>query len=307
MNIIAIDIGGTEIKYGLVNEGGEILFSSSLLTEASKGVEQLLEKIYKIVDEIKLKTHIDGIGVSATGQIDGKKGKVVGGTNLIPGWIGTELVKILEEKYKIPAILENDVNCASLGEMWMGAAKNKKNFICLTIGTGIGGGVVLNGELLTGEGSVAAEFGHLQIVKNGKECGCGNRGCYQAYASTTALLNLVEEKIGKRINGKEFFEEIHKNSTPYIEILNEWVDYFTDGLSSLIYIFNPSLVVIGGGISKQGDFLMEIFKKSLEKKVMKNYLDILTLKMAERGNDAGILGASYLLIEKNKKINQKTC
>lgn len=306
MNIIAIDIGGTEIKYGLVNEEGEILFSSSLLTEASKGVEQLLKKIDKIIEEFISTYLIAGIGISATGQIDGKQGVVVGGTNLIPGWIGTKLVEILEEKYKVPTILENDVNCATLGEMWLGAAKGKKNFICLTIGTGIGGGVVLNGRLLTGEGSVAAEFGHIQIVKNGKECGCGNKGCYQAYASTTALLKLVEEKMGRNLNGKEFFEEVHKNSIPYIEILNEWVDYFTDGLSSLIYIFNPSLVVIGGGISKQGDFLMDIFKKSLEKKVMKNYLDILTIKMAERGNDAGILGASYLLIEKNKKTNQKS-
>ncbi|WP_297598413.1 ROK family protein [uncultured Cetobacterium sp.] len=306
MNIIAIDIGGTEIKYGLVNEEGEILFSSSLLTEASKGVEQLLKKIDKIIEEFISTYLIAGIGISATGQIDGKQGVVVGGTNLIPGWIGTKLVEILEEKYKVPTILENDVNCATLGEMWLGAAKGKKNFICLTIGTGIGGGVVLNGRLLTGEGSVAAEFGHIQIVKDGKECGCGNKGCYQAYASTTALLKLVEEKMGRNLNGKEFFEEVHKNSIPYIEILNEWVDYFTDGLSSLIYIFNPSLVVIGGGISKQGDFLMDIFKKSLEKKVMKNYLDILTIKMAERGNDAGILGASYLLIEKNKKTNQKS-
>lgn len=306
MNIIAIDIGGTEIKYGLVNEEGEILFSSSLLTEASKGVEQLLKKIDKIIEEFISTYLIAGIGISATGQIDGKQGVVVGGTNLIPGWIGTKLVEILEEKYKVPTILENDVNCATLGEMWLGAAKGKKNFICLTIGTGIGGGVVLNGRLLTGEGSVAAEFGHIQIVKNGKECGCGNKGCYQAYASTTALLKLVEEKMGRNLNGKEFFEEVHKNSIPYVEILNEWVDYFTDGLSSLIYIFNPSLVVIGGGISKQGDFLMDIFKKSLEKKVMKNYLGILTIKMAEQGNDAGILGASYLLIEKNKKTNQKS-
>ncbi|MEG0237337.1 ROK family protein, partial [Cetobacterium sp.] len=166
MNIIAIDIGGTEIKYGLVSLRGEVIFSSSLLTEASKGVEQLLEKIFKIVEKLKDEKTV-GIGVSATGQIDGRIGKVVGGTNLIPGWIGTNLVEILERKYKVPAVLENDVNCAALGEMWMGAAKGKENFLCLTIGTGIGGGIVLKGELLRGESSVAAEFGHIQIVKNG--------------------------------------------------------------------------------------------------------------------------------------------
>ncbi|MCQ8213095.1 ROK family protein [Cetobacterium somerae] len=299
MNIIAIDIGGTEIKYGLVSPRGEVTFSSSLLTEASKGVEQLLEKIYKIVEELKNEKTL-GIAVSATGQIDGVIGKVVGGTNLIPGWIGTNLVDILEKKYKIPAVLENDVNCAALGEMWMGAAKEKENFLCLTIGTGIGGGIVLKGELLRGEGSVAAEFGHIQIVKNGNQCGCGSKGCYQSYASTTALLKLAEEKTGKKLNGKEIFDEVHKNNIEYKEIVDEWADYFTDGLATLIYIFNPSLIVIGGGISKQGDFLKNIFKKSLEKKVMKNYLDILEIKMAERGNDAGMLGAVYLLLEKVK-------
>lgn len=299
MNIIAIDIGGTEIKYGLVSSRGEVIFSSSLLTEASKGVEQLLEKIYKIVEELK-DDKVVGIAVSATGQIDGAIGKVVGGIDLIPGWIGTNLVEILEEKYRLPAILENDVNCAALGEMWMGAAKGKENFLCLTIGTGIGGGVVLKGELLRGESSVAAEFGHIQIVKNGVQCGCGNRGCYQSYASTTALLELAEEKTGKKLNGKEIFDEVHKNNIKYKEIVDEWADYFTDGLATLIYIFNPSLIVIGGGVSKQGDFLKNIFQKSLEKKVMKNYLDILEIKMAERGNDAGMLGAAYLLLEKIK-------
>lgn len=299
MSVIAIDIGGTEIKYGLVSLRGEVIFSSSLLTEASKGVEQLLEKIFKIVEELK-NEKVLGIAVSATGQIDGTIGKVVGGTNLIPGWIGTNLVEILEERYKIPAVLENDVNCAALGEMWMGAAKGKENFLCLTIGTGIGGGIVLNGELLRGENSVAAEFGHIQIVKNGIQCGCGKKGCYQGYASTTALLRLTKEKTGKKLNGKEIFDEVHKNSMEYKEIVDEWADYFTDGLATLVYIFNPSLIVIGGGVSKQGEFLKNIFEKSLEKKVMKNYLDILEIKMAERGNDAGMLGATYLLLKKIK-------
>ncbi len=299
MSVIAIDIGGTEIKYGLVSLRGEVIFSSSLLTEASKGVEQLLEKIFKIVEELK-NEKVLGIAVSATGQIDGTIGKVVGGTNLIPGWIGTNLVEILEERYKIPAVLENDVNCAALGEMWMGAAKGKENFLCLTIGTGIGGGIVLNGELLRGENSVAAEFGHIQIVKNGIQCECGKKGCYQGYASTTALLRLSKEKTGKKLNGKEIFDEVHKNSMEYKEIVDEWVDYFTDGLATLVYIFNPSLIVIGGGVSKQGEFLKSIFEKSLEKKVMKNYLDILEIKMAERGNDAGMLGATYLLLKKIK-------
>ncbi|MDX8336088.1 ROK family protein [Candidatus Cetobacterium colombiensis] len=140
----------------------------------------------------------------------------------------------------------------------------------------------------------------MQIVKNGEKCGCGSTGCYQSYASTTALLKLAERKLGKKLNGKKIFDEVHKNNLEYKKVVDEWADYFTDGLATLIYIFNPSLIVIGGGVSKQGNFLKDIFQKSLETKVMKNYLDILEMKMAERGNDAGMLGASYLLLEKIK-------
>nr|WP_307775736.1 ROK family protein [uncultured Cetobacterium sp.] len=298
MKIVAIDIGGTAIKYGLVDGEGGVKDSSSLLTEASKGVDQLLEKIYFIVEKFQ---KIDGIAVSATGQIDGKIGKVVGGTDLIPGWIGTNLVDILERKYNVPAVLENDVNCAALGEMWKGAAREKDNFLCLTIGTGIGGGIVLNKELLRGEGSVAAEFGHIQIERDGDECGCGKKGCYQNYASTTALLKMAEKEFGRKINGKELFDYFYLDDKKAKKIIYRWVDYLTDGLATLIYIFNPTLIVIGGGVSSQGESLNRIISTFLEKKVMKNYLDILNIKMAERGNDAGMIGASYLLIEKIKR------
>ncbi len=298
MKIVAIDIGGTAIKYGLVDGEGGVKDSSSLLTEASKGVDQLLEKIYFIVEKFQ---KIDGIAVSATGQIDGKIGKVVGGTDLIPGWIGTNLVDILERKYNVPAVLENDVNCAALGEMWKGAAREKDNFLCLTIGTGIGGGIVLNKELLRGEGSVAAEFGHIQIERDGDECGCGKKGCYQNYASTTALLKMAEKEFGRKINGKELFDYFYLDDKKAKKIIYRWVDYLTDGLATLIYIFNPTLIVIGGGVSSQGESLNRIISTFLEKKVMKNYLYILNIKMAERGNDAGMIGASYLLIEKIKR------
>ncbi|MBC2855565.1 ROK family protein [Cetobacterium sp. 2A] len=298
MNIVAIDIGGTSIKYGVVNENGEILKTDSEDTDAEKGVEQLLEKIYFIVEKYLFNDKIKGIAVSATGQIDAMKGKVVGGTELIPGWIGTNLVDILQKKYSLPVVLENDVNCAALGEFWLGAAKNSDNFICLTVGTGIGGGIVLNGELFRGEGFVAGEFGHIQIEKGGKNCGCGKKGCYQQYASTTALLELIKEKTGETLNGKEFFSNVTSIGGIYESILEKWCDYLTDGLSTLVYIFNPRLIVIGGGISIQRDLLETYINRSLKEKIGKNYNEILKIKMADRGNDAGLLGATYLLLQK---------
>lgn len=297
MSIIAIDIGGTDIKYGLVDLEGQILNFSLLKTESAGGIKELLEKIDGIIENT-ITNNIIGVAISATGQIDGDKGMVIGGIDITPGWVGTNLVEIIQTKYNIPTIIENDVNCAALGEMWKGAAINTDNFICLTIGTGIGGGIILNKELFKGSKNIAGEFGHMQIVKNGKDCKCGNKGCYQEYASTSSLLKLVKEKTGNVLNGVEFFNEINNNNDSYKKILYEWSDYFTDGLSNLIHIFNPSLIIIGGGISNQGDYLLEIFNNSLKQKVSKNYLEFLDIKVAKTGNYAGMLGASYLLMNK---------
>lgn len=298
--IIGIDIGGTEIKYGLVTREGEITFSSSIPTEASKGVEVLLEKIDMIIQELRDEKTI-GIGISVTGQIDAKSGKIIGGADIIPGWIGTSLVEILEQKYNLPVTLDNDVNCASLGELWLGAGKAEKDFIMLTIGTGIGGGVILNGELMRGANNISGEFGHMPIIKNGISCSCGGKGCYEKYASTTSLVNMVKERLGVEKNGKEIFDEIHKNNEEYIIIFNEWCDYLADGLVILLYIFNPKLIVVGGGVSKQGEFLKNKIFEALETKIPKIYTENLQINMALKGNEAGILGATYTLLKKIEK------
>ncbi|MGL4671519.1 MAG: ROK family protein [Cetobacterium sp.] len=291
MKVIAIDIGGTEIKYGLIGRDGEVLYSSSVETEASKGIDNLLKKIYKIVEELKSE-NVLGIGISATGQIDAKIGKVVGGTDIIPGWVGCNLAEILENKYELPVVMDNDVNCAAIGEMWKGAGSDSKSFLCLTIGTGIGGGIVLNREVLRGENSIAAEFGHTRITVDGES------KPYQDYASTTALVRIVLEKAGKVMNGKEIFEEVSKNNIEFIQIVEKWIEYFTDGLVNLVYIFNPSLIIVGGGVSKQGDYLKNLIETSLKNKVAENYSRNLEIKMAQRGNEAGMLGAAYILFKK---------
>ena len=243
-----------------------------------------------------------GIAVSGTGQIDGSIGKIIGGNPIIPGWIGTKLVERLEKKYSLPAVLENDVNCAALGEKWLGAGRETNNFVCLTIGTGIGGGIVLNDEIFRGDTCVAGEFGHIQIEKDGEQCLCGKKGCYERYASATALVKMVREKTGKNLNGKEIFELEKSGDKEIKKILDKWIDYFTDGLSTIVYIFNPSLIVIGGGITKQGNYLLDRILNSLSTKVGENYRKNLKIKFAELGNNAGMLGAEYLLLKKIGKI-----
>ena len=301
MKIVGIDIGGTMIKYGLISVDGEISAGGEIPTEAEKGIENLFQKIFGII-EVYPKEELLGIAVSGTGQIDGNVGKVIGGNDIIPGWIGTDLVKMLEKKFSLPAVLENDVNCAALGEKWLGAGKEKKDFVCVTIGTGIGGGIVVNDDILRGDTCVAGEFGHIQIVKNGHECMCGKKGCYERYASTTALVRMVKEKTGFKLNGKEIFTRERAGETIFKEIVEEWIDYLTDGLSTITYIFNPSLIIIGGGITKQGDYLLNRVNKNLASKIGVNYRKNLSIRFAELGNNAGILGAVYLLLKKIRKL-----
>ena len=290
MNILAIDIGGTMIKYGLVSSDGKILSTIKIKTEASKGLNNILNKIDNIFKRYKENNPV-GIAVSGTGQINGMIGKVIGGNPIIPNWIGTNLVKILEEKYNLPAVLENDVNCVALGEKWIGAGKDLSNFICLTIGTGIGGGIILNNQLFRGENFVAGEFGHILIKK----------GEFEQFASTTALIRLVKEKTGKILNGKEIFDLEKKEIVEYQEVISEWIENLTDGLSSIVYCFNPANIILGGGVIEQGEPLINRIKNSLFKKIGLQFKEKLNIIQAKLGNNAGMIGASYLLLEKINK------
>ena len=290
MNILAIDIGGTMIKYGLVSSDGEILSTDKIETEAEKGLENILNKIDNIFKRYKENNPV-GIAVSGTGQINGMIGKVIGGNPIIPNWIGTNLVKILEEKYNLPIVLENDVNCVALGEKWIGAGKDLSNFICLTIGTGIGGGIILNNQLFRGENFVAGEFGHILIKK----------GEFEQFASTTALIRLVKERTGKTLNGKEIFDLEKKEILEYQEVISEWIENLTDGLSSIIYCFNPANIILGGGVIEQGEPLINRIKNSLFKKIGPQFKEKLNITQAKLGNNAGMIGASYLLLEKINK------
>ena len=290
MNILAIDIGGTMIKYGLVSSDGKILSTDKIKTESSKGLNNILNKIDNIFKRYKENNPV-GIAVSGTGQINGMIGKVIGGNPIIPNWIGTNLVKILEEKYNLPIVLENDVNCVALGEKWIGAGKDLSNFICLTIGTGIGGGIILNNQLFRGENFVAGEFGHILIKK----------GEFEQFASTTALIRLVKERTEKTLNGKEIFDLEKKEIVEYQEVISEWIENLTDGLSSIVYCFNPANIILGGGVIEQGEPLINRIKNSLFKKIGPQFKEKLNIIQAKLGNNAGMIGASYLLLEKINK------
>ncbi|WP_246367085.1 ROK family protein [Paraliobacillus salinarum] len=291
MRIAVFDIGGTSIKYAVSDEKANFLLEDSFPTEAFQGGKAVIDKIIQTSMELKKTWEIEGITISSAGQIDNENGVVVYATDNIPGYTGMEVSKLIHSVTGLPVEVENDVNCTALGEHWMGAAQGVKNFICVTIGTGIGGAIFVNGELFTGSNYSAGEVGHINLYPNGKACTCGNNGCYEKYASSLALQEMVEETFNQKINLKLFFENVRSGDQASRQVLERWVDHLTTGLQSIVHTFNPEMIVIGGGISAQGDFLLEYIHDSLFNKLMPNHKSNLSIKMAKYENKANLLGA----------------
>lgn len=287
MRILAFDIGGTEIKYAVCDENFNLTEKKSIPTNAHEGGKRIIERVVEIAKSIE---NIDKIGVSTAGQVDSVNGRIIYATDSIPGYTGTEIKSIIEAETGIPTAVENDVNSAAIGEAVFGAAKGYENFICLTYGTGIGGAIFLNGKLFTGSSFSAGEFGHFVTHAGGKKCTCGGCGCYETYASASALVNSVNENLGKSMNGREIFDNFEN---PEIRsIIDEWIDEIVVGLKGLTYIFNPTLIVAGGGIMNE-TYITDEINARLQKELMSSFRKVKVAK-ALMGNDANKLGAAYL-------------
>lgn len=304
MIFAAVDIGGTKVKYGIVEDKGRIIFKDSMDTLPERGSTDLLKRIEERLMDLKRSHPFVGIAISTAGQVNFREGSISYATDLIPGWIGTNIRAYFEGSFSLPVVVENDVNCAAMGELWQGAAKGRNSFICLTLGTGIGGGIVLGGELFRGENYAAGEFGHIKISENGRRCRCGSTGCYEAHASTDALVSQLKEITGSGdLDGRLIFELEKKGVEPYKEEVERWIGYIADGITNISVSFNPSLIIVGGGISAQGDYLAGRIRDSLSKKIMPSFLAGMEIRMATSGNDAGMLGAAYLLMRKLETLN----
>lgn len=308
MNYIGVDIGGTQVKIGLVNEVGAIS-KSSAYDVAFDGydtpiIHTVVTKLTQFIKENDLKEdQIQGIGVSATGQIDVKEGKVVGAAGHIKNWEGCCIKDQIKKLYSGPVSVMNDANCAALAEQWIGGAMGASDAAVITIGTGVGGGIIVNSEILCGAAGGAGEIGHFTIRNNGIRCSCGNRGCYEQYASTTALVKMVKQaqKAGKlnsglfssgAITGRTIFEAACDDS--YLDtILEKWIGYVADGLVGIIHTFNPQVILVGGGVSAQKELFIDPLRAKVVNRVMPGYAKILRLDAAKLGNDAGMVGAVY--------------
>ena len=287
MRILALDIGGTDIKYGIINESFDILEAHKTPTNAHLGGAHIIDTI---IDISKNYTNIDKIAISTAGQVDSNSGVIVYATDTIPNYTGTRLKEAVEKETGILTVVENDVNSAAYGEAHFGAGKGYDSFICLTYGTGIGGAIFLNGDVFKGSGFSAGEMGHIITHAGGKACTCGGNGCYEQYASTSALLRAVNEISPTPLNSFEIFSKM--NSDEKIKsAVDSWIDEIIIGLISIIYTFNPPLFILGGGIMNE-EYIINSINERLPSRLMESFRNV-KIKRATLGNKASILGASY--------------
>ncbi len=310
MYYIGIDIGGTAVKIGQITESGEVLRRKQYSVSFDQYRTPVLHTVLNATDTFLAEEAIDsnnlsGIGISATGQIDSANGIVVGTCGNIPGWAGTPLKQAFHERYKLPVTVINDANCAALAEQWVGRAKNVFDAILLTIGTGVGGGIIVNGNILLGARGLAGEIGHLSINCQGPTCTCKNRGCLEQYASMTALVKEVTRYYqiqdplylsSHEINGKEIFRLLQEGETAIQNLVDQWIYHIACGITGLVHIFNPSTVLIGGGVSTQEELFIKPLREKTLSMVMENFRKDLLIDSALAGNNAGIIGAVWYLV-----------
>ena len=306
-NVLGIDIGGTNLRGALISEDGKIIKRYKVRSNAKKGIEEVIKTLSKFINKFE-KAKPDAIGIGIPGIID-QKNKLLTQAPNIAGVDNFPIFQIIKKnlKTKIPFIIENDASCAALGEYWMGVCKNKKSsMIMLTIGTGLGGGIVINDNLWTGEDGMAGEIGHITIDRNGPQCNCGNYGCLESYVSAVAVRRTVIEnsyltsKISRTKNegiSKIMMELAAKGDK---EALKLWKDLGRNlgiGIASIANILNIETVVIGGGLSNAWDFFIKDTRSEARKRGLTAPVKRLKIKKAVLGDDAGIYGASYLAIK----------
>ncbi|MFH1612281.1 MAG: ROK family glucokinase [bacterium] len=315
---IGIDLGGTDIKAGIINTNGKILFTKSISTDALSGSEKVILNIKKLIAEClefskKEKIKISGIGLGSPGLVDDQKGIIIGGAINISEWKNIRLANILKKEFKLNTYLDNDVNMVVLGEYFFGAGKNTTNCVCITLGTGIGGGIIIDKKLYRGSFGFAGEIGHISIIYEGLKCNCGGIGCLEAYAGknafiekakmaikkgfATSILKAVENDLTK-ITPKIICDEARNGDHLSKMIVQDIARYIGAALASVINILNPEIIIIGGGISHAGDLLLDPIKDSIKKFALDLSIKNLKIVQAKLGNNAGIFGSCAKVFSK---------
>lgn len=291
MKILSFDIGGTAIKYGILNENGEILELRETTTEANQGGRAVMDKVLSIINEYK---DLDRIAISTAGQVNNNSGEIIFASKNIPGWLGMKVKEEIETRYNIKTFVENDVNSAALGEAYLGAGRGYDKFLCLAYGTGVGGAIIYNNAIYRDLGYSSGEFGHMVTHAEGEICNCGLKGCYERYASTSALVRSIKRELNLQedINGRLILNRAKEGDSSYIAAVNRWLDEVLIGLVNLIHIFNPKLIILGGGIMEDS-YALDYINSNINERILPSFHGV-KIKGAELGNKAALVGISRI-------------
>lgn len=313
MYYLGIDLGGTNIAAGVVNENYEIIGRGKMKTNAGRSDDLILDDMAEaarmaVKDAgLELKD-IASVGVGSPGSVNPYTGVIATSNNL--GFSNLPMGKMLKERLGFNCYLENDASAAAYGEFIAGAGVGTKNFVAITLGTGVGGGIIIDGKLFSGANLAGGELGHTVIVMDGAQCTCGRKGCWEAYASATGLIHLTQAAMQRNknsvmwelaegklenVNGRTAFDAMRKNDEAGRAVVELYIRYVACGLINTINTFQPEIICIGGGISKEGDNLLIPIQKIVEaERFSKNLENQTQVKIAKLGNDAGIIGAAFI-------------
>lgn len=311
--VIAVDLGGTQIRVGLVDLTGNFLRRVACPTEADQGLEAVLRRLVSRIQEVRqglADADILGVGIGSPGPVDPLAGQIISPPNL-PGWTEVPLRDLLEQRLRLPVRLANDANAAALGEWAFGAGRGRQNMVYVTISTGVGGGVITEGRLLLGHRGLAGEVGHMTLQADGPRCNCGNYGCWEALASGTAMARdgaeaassgrspvLAELCQGafERVDARMVGKAARRGDPVAGEIIERAAVYSGVGIANLLHLYSPEVVLIGGGVSRLGDVLFSTMRRVARERAMPPYRDV-PIEPAVLAADVGLLGTVALFLE----------
>ena len=314
--VLAVDLGGTKIMTAVVSASGRVLAGERCLTLADEGPEAVIDRLFAALDDIlRLEnitpTQLGGISIAAAGAVDLKRGLITSSPHL-PGWHDVPLKDMVRKKYRVNTYLLNDASAAALGEHRFGAGRGVKNLVLLTVGTGIGGGIIINGRLYQGSSGVAGEIGHMTIDVNGADCTCGHTGCLETFVSGPAIADgakrrinrgekssLVELAGGKieEITAEEVGAAAQGGDSLAQSVIAETGTYLGVGLKNVVNIFNPEMIIIGGSVARLGDRLLDPARQVVKETAFRLAARTVRIMPARLGDEAGVLGAAVFALE----------
>ncbi|HEY0321791.1 MAG TPA: ROK family glucokinase [Pyrinomonadaceae bacterium] len=307
--IAGIDIGGTKIAVALADPSGQILSLSRFPTEVDAGPHRILDKAIEEIQRMAEETEASllAVGVGCGGPLDRERGLILSPPNL-PGWNEFPIIEIIEKRLGVHALLDNDANAAALGEQKHGAGRGLKDLVYMTISTGIGGGIIIKGEILHGVGDAAGEVGHITILPDGPPCRCGQHGCLETLCSGTGIARRARERLATgaessirmraggadKVTAKIVAEAAREGDPVAVEIWDETINYLAIGISNIISIVAPEAVILGGGVSTAGEQLLEPLRRQIQSRVKMLPIEKISILQAKLGGDSGIHGALIL-------------